>query len=106
MHKQELIRHLAKKHRRAQTHYQEAINEIFTGVKEQLAQGKRITLIGFGTFYTRLRKPSTAIHFKTRQKVEVPAIRLAQFRPGDVLKRAVRGRPAPAKKPKKPTKKK
>ena len=92
MHKQALIRHLAKKNRRPQSHYSTAINEIFEGISEQLVQGKQVTLIGFGTFYTRMRKPGTLFNVRTKQKMQVPALRQAQFRPGDVLKRSVRGK--------------
>lgn len=106
MHKEEFIKHLAKKHQRPQHHYQKAVSDIFSGIQDQLAQGNQVTFIGFGTFYTRLRKPGTATNFKTKQKVEVPALRLATFRPGIILKRAVRGRPAPAKKARKTTRKK
>lgn len=56
MHKEALVKHLAKKHRRPQQHYTAAISEIFAVIGEQLAEGKEVHLIGFGTFYTRTHK--------------------------------------------------
>src|SRR5579859_1357792 len=90
MHKEQLIKHLAKKHRRPQHYYQEAINEIFAGIQEQLAQGKHVTFIGFGTFYTGMRPASEIRNFKTKQKMKIGPVRLAKFRAGRNLKQAVR----------------
>src|SRR5437868_3306486 len=56
MHKEELIKHLAKKNRRPQEHYRAALNEILASIQDQLAQGKEIVLTGFGSFYTRTHK--------------------------------------------------
>ena len=90
MHKEELIKYLSRKHRRSQRHYQEAINEIFAGIQHSLAEGKELTIMGFGTFYTRMHKPGKGINFKTKKQVEYKAQRRAGFRPGTLLKQAVR----------------
>ena len=58
MHKEDLIKHLSKKYRRPQKHYQEALTEILEGITDQLKQGKPVHLLGFGSFYTRMRQPS------------------------------------------------
>ncbi len=94
MHKTDLVKYLAKKHRRPQDHYQTAINEILAGVQEQLAQGKEVALTGFGTFYTRMRQASRGINFKTKKTIEVKPVRLAAFRVGTLLKQAVRRKKA------------
>ncbi len=90
MNKEELIKHLAKKHRRSQQHYRTAITEIFESITEKLADGKEIQLIGFGTFYTRQHKGGKGTNFKTKQQIEYKPVRQAAFRPGNQLKRAVR----------------
>jgi DNA-binding protein HU-beta len=58
--------------------------------KEKLAEGKELQLLGFGTFYTRVHKGGKGLNFKTKQKVEYKALRQAAFRPGALLKQAVR----------------
>ena len=63
MHKTDLVKHLAKKNRRSQKHYQTALNEILAGIQEQLSQGKEVVLTGFGTFYTRHRKGGKGFFF-------------------------------------------
>ena len=90
MHKEELITYLSKKYRRSKRHYQEAINEILTGIQHHLADGKQVKLMGFGTFYTRMHKGGKGLNFKTKKPVDYKATRLAAFRPGNLLKQAVR----------------
>jgi len=90
MYKIEFIKQLAKKHRRPQRFYHDALNEILKGVQEQLAAGHTLHLPGFGIFYTRMRKASKGLNFKTKKEMQVKPRRLAQFRPGTLLKQAVR----------------
>ena len=90
MHKTDLVKHLAKKNRRSQEHYQTALNEILAGIQEQLSQGKEVVLTGFGTFYTRQRKGGKGRNFTTRKPMEYQAVRQAAFRVGILLKHAVR----------------
>ncbi len=90
MTKEQFIRYLAKKNRRPRTHYRTALTEIFTGLQDQLVQGKDVRFLGFGTFYTRMKKAGTGRNFKTKQKMEYKPVRLAAFRVGSLLKQAVR----------------
>ncbi len=92
MHKEDLIKKLTKKYRRPQQFYRDALNEILDGVQEQLAQGKNVTLMGFGTFYTRMHRGGKGMNFKTKKPMEYKAVRQVAFRPGNILKQAVRRR--------------
>jgi nucleoid DNA-binding protein len=90
MTKEEFIRSLAKKNRRPKSHYRTAIAEICDGLQEQLAKGKEVGFLGFGTFYTRMHKGGKGRNFKTNERLEYKPVRQAAFRPGSLLKRAVR----------------
>ena len=90
IHKQDLIRQLAKKNRRPIEHYQEALNEILEGIQDQLAEGREVVLTGFGTFYTRTHKGGKGMNFKTKKPMEYKAVRLGAFRVGTILKQAIR----------------
>ena len=90
MHKQAFIRSLAKKNRRPQRYYQEALTEILDGLTEQLKAGKEVQFLGFGTFLTRKHKGGTGINFKTKKPVAYKEFRKAAFKPGNVLKHAIR----------------
>ena len=98
IHKQAFIRFLSKKNRRPQQHFNEALTEILDGIKDQLKEGKRLQFPGFGTFYTRTQKARKGMNIKTKQKIDIPEMRLASFKVGNVLKRAVRGKKLPEKK--------
>ena len=90
MHTTELIASLTKKNRRPQRLYTDALREILAGIQQALSDGKEVVLTGFGTFYTRTHKGGRGINFKTRKAVEYKPLRQAAFRPGRLLKLAVR----------------
>ena len=90
MHKEQLITHLAKKNRRPKEYYRTALKETLAGIQEQLAQGKEVTFMGFGTFYTRMKKAGKARDFKTGKPIDYKPVRQAAFRAGHLLKQAVR----------------
>src|SRR5512135_3177653 len=90
MTKEEFIKHLAKKNRRSQTHYRIALTEILDGLKEKLADGKDIHLLGFGRFYTRTHKGGKGRNFRTGKTLEYKTVRVVEFHPGELLKKAVR----------------
>jgi len=98
MNKEKFIQYLSKKNRRPQSHYREAITEILAGIQDQLKEGKRLQFIGFGTFYTRIKQASKGFNIKTRQKADIPEMRLAGFKVGNVLKRSVKGKKLSEKK--------
>lgn len=58
-------------------------------VEAALAAGEAVVFPGFGVFYTTERKAGTTRHPRTGQPIPVPARRIAAFRTGAVLKRAV-----------------
>ncbi len=93
----DLMRQLATKHRRSQAHYRAALTEITAAITEQLARGHHLTLVGFGTFYTRMQPAGTVSHIRTRKPITVPAHRVAAFRAGEGLKSAARKKVASKK---------
>ena len=93
MNKTAFIKRVAQKHQKpylTQRVYTQVLKELLTGIQSELAAGRNVRFLGFGTFYTRIRKASKARHFKTNKVMNVPAIRLPVFRPGSLLKREVR----------------
>ena len=108
MNKGQFIKYLANRNRRAPggrtlVYYREALEEILAGIQDQLAQGKDVSFLGFGSFYTRMRKGGKAFNIHANKPMDYKPVRQAAFRVGDILKRAVRGRvqPAPKKRKKK-----
>jgi nucleoid DNA-binding protein len=50
-------------------------------------------LPGFGTFYTKERKAGQVRHIRTAELIDIPAMRQADFRVGELLRQAVRKAP-------------
>ncbi|NMA06738.1 MAG: hypothetical protein GX928_03345, partial [Ruminococcaceae bacterium] len=56
---------------------------------EALVSGDKVQIVGFGTFSVKDRKARTAINLVTKEKIDVPATRVASFKVGKALKEAV-----------------
>ena len=92
MYKTELVRRVASEIGLSQRVVAQVLTSSLHGVQRALAAGERITLPGFATFSTSQRQAGRVRSVRTRCQVEVPARRVAAFRVGAVLKRAVGGR--------------
>ena len=92
MYKTELIRRIARETRLSQRVVADVVGATQRLIQETLRAGQRVTLPGFGTFYTRKRAAGKVKHIRTRKEITVPARRIAAFRTGDVLKRVVAGK--------------
>ena len=90
--KTELIRNVSKETRLSQRIVSEVLRATLREIGRTLAGGQIVTLPGFGVFYTRNRGEAKLRDVRTRTTLTVPAMRVAAFRVGEVLKRAVRTR--------------
>jgi DNA-binding protein HU-beta len=80
-----------------ETHLSERlIGEVLTAslkvIQDTLKTGQEVRLPGFGVFYTRQQPAGKVKSIRTGEKLDVPARRVAAFRVGDLLKRAVAGK--------------
>ncbi len=62
---------------------------VLESIIESLNSGERVELRGFGSFRLRQRRPRQARNPKTGEKVQVPAKKVAYFRPGKELKELI-----------------
>jgi DNA-binding protein HU-beta len=60
-------------------------------IKTSVSRGKRVALVGFGTFERRQRRPRVGRNPHTGDAVRIPARRMPSFRPGTAFKEAVAG---------------
>jgi integration host factor subunit beta len=58
------------------------VDTIFAKITDQLAQGGRVELRGFGAFSTRDRNSRVGRNPRTGARVHVPAKRVPYFKPG------------------------
>jgi len=62
------------------------VDEITT----QIRQGNKVTLTGFGTFKVNQRAARTGINPQTKEKIQIPAMKVPKFTAGKTLKDAVK----------------
>lgn len=89
MNKTELIAALAEKTELSKAQTGRVLDALLETVGEQLAQGEKVALIGFGTFEVTQRAARTAKNPRTGEALEVPAAKVPKFKAGAALKEKV-----------------
>lgn len=89
MNKGQLVESVAKKADLTAKQSQLAVTAFIDTVKEALAAGDPVTLIGFGTFLVRDRAARTGRNPRTKETVQIPAVKVPAFKAGAPLKAAV-----------------
>jgi DNA-binding protein HU-beta len=67
----------------------EAVNALFDAIVENVAKGKRVTVVGFGTFLPRKRKARAGRSPANGKEIRIPAKTLPAFAAGQGFKEAV-----------------
>jgi DNA-binding protein HU-beta len=67
-----------------------AIDSLVGSVTGGLKKGGRVTLVGFGTFYTSKRKARTGRNPQTGEAIQIKAKRVARFKAGKELESSVK----------------
>src|SRR2546423_14538832 len=90
VYKNDIVRKVAQDTRLSQRIVGDALNSTVKVITQTLKEGKTVTFPGFGTFYTSNRAEGTVKHIRTKERIKVPARRVAAFRVGELLKKSVR----------------
>ncbi len=93
MYKTDVVRTVAKETRLSRRIVDDVLRETLTTVTQALRDGQTVVLPGFGTFYTKERKAGQVRHIRTAELIDIPAMRQADFRVGELLRQAVRKAP-------------
>jgi len=67
----------------------EAVNALFDAIVENVAKGKRVTVVGFGTFLPRKRKARSGRSPVNGKEIRIHAKTLPAFAAGQGFKQAV-----------------
>jgi len=89
MNKTELVEKIAIGASLTKTDAKKALTAALDAVKETLAKGDKVQLIGFGTFSVNKRAAHTATNPATKKPVKVPAKKVAKFKAGAELTAAI-----------------
>lgn len=109
MNKAELIKSMAEKSGLTQKQADAALDGFIETIKETLAKGEDISLVGFGSFDVQERAARTGRNPATGEEIQIAASKAPRFKAGKALKDAIPQPEAPkplkAEEPKKAAKK-
>lgn len=87
MNKADLINALAEETGFTKVDSKKALDAFISVVTKSLKKEERVSLVGFGTFSVTERKSRTGVNPSTKKPIEIPARKVAKFKPGaDLLK--------------------
>ncbi len=90
MTKGELIASVGKEAKLSRASAEKAINAFTNTVMKALKKGDKLALTGFGTFSVAKRRARVGRNPQTGKEIKIPATRVAKFKAGNLLKRAVK----------------
>ena len=95
--KEELVQEVSKKSKVTQKETAEIINALMETIEKTVAKGKKVTLVGFGTFEARKRAARTGRNPQTGKEIKIAAKTVPAFSAGKKFKEAVDGKVAAKK---------
>ena len=92
MNKVELVASVVEKTGLAKKDAEKAVSAVLDSVKEAVAKGDKVQLVGFGTFEIRERKERMGKNPNTQEAMMIPAGKAPVFKAGKKLKDVVAGK--------------
>ena len=91
MNKEELVQEIAKKSNVTQKEAAEVLSAWIDTIEKTVSKGKKVTLVGFGTFETSKRAARKGKNPATGEAIKIPAATVPKFKAGKALKDLVNG---------------
>ncbi|MBY0449935.1 MAG: HU family DNA-binding protein [Cyanobacteria bacterium] len=89
MNKEELVQEVAKKTKNSQKLVAEIVTSTLEAIEKTVSKGKKVTLVGFGTFEPRKRAARTGRNPQTGRELKIPAKTVPAFSAGKKFKELV-----------------
>lgn len=89
MNKEELVQEVSKKAKVTQKEAADVVNALMDTIEKTVAKGKKVTLVGFGTFESRKRAARTGRNPQTGKEIKIAAKTVPAFSAGKKFKEAV-----------------
>lgn len=90
MNKTDLVKVVAEKAEVSQAQAKVAVEAVVAAVKDALAKGEAVQLVGFGTFAVVEKPAREGVNPATGEKITIAAKKVAKFKPGKELADAVK----------------
>ena len=92
MNKEELVKEVSKKAKVSQKATTDVVAAILETIEKSVAKGKKVTLVGFGTFEPRKRAARNGRNPQTGKEIKIPAKTVPAFSAGKKFKTVVNGK--------------
>jgi DNA-binding protein HU-beta len=89
MNQTELIQEVADEANLTKTQTQEALRALLKTIVRVVADGDKVTLVGFGSFEPKVRSAREGRNPKTGKTIQIPAARVPTFSAGKAFREAV-----------------
>jgi DNA-binding protein HU-beta len=89
MTKTELIAILAERSGVTQAKAKDVLESLIEVITEEVKDGRKVSLVGFGTFEVAQRSARSGRNPKTGEEIQIPACKAPKFKPGKAFKEAV-----------------
>lgn len=89
MNKSDLVEIVAAKANLKKKEAEAAVDAVFGSIEDELAQGGKVLVAGFGSFKVKARAARMGRNPKTREAIEIPASSSVSFTAGKCLKTSV-----------------
>ena len=89
MNKEELVQEIAKKTNISQKKAAEVVTSLVESIQTAVSKGKKVTLVGFGTFEARKRAARTGRNPQTGDTIKIEAKKVPAFSAGKKFKEMV-----------------
>ncbi len=90
MTKAELVERISKDAKISKKAAETALDSFMANVRDSLKKGKRVSLVGFGTFSVGRRAARNGRNPQTGETIKIKAAKVPKFKAGKVLKDAIR----------------
>lgn len=92
MNKEQLVSAISDKATTTKKEADKVLSATIETIMETVADGEKVTLVGFGTFEGRDRKERTGRNPQTGAEIIIPATTVPAFSPGKLFKEKVAGK--------------
>jgi DNA-binding protein HU-beta len=89
MNQTELIQQVADEAKLTKTQTQDAVRALLKTIMQVVADGDKVTLVGFGSFEPRMRSAREGRNPQTKEAIQIPAARVPIFSAGKTFREAV-----------------
>jgi DNA-binding protein HU-beta len=89
MNQGELIQEVADEANLTKTQAQDVLKALLKTIMQVVADGDKVTLVGFGTFEPKVRSAREGRNPKTGETINIPAAKVVSFSAGKAFREAV-----------------